>query len=213
MSFQTGFSYEETKWFGAQPNLWSVFGDKDGFRANFSSVDSASRAAGIMAIDTSTNYAWHTSLEYDTRNEDDPFYRSSWRARGSVEWSNPDLDSDFDYTRYRVSVVRYQRLNRRLMAIVRGLYGGSDGVLPMHKQFYLGGLGTLHGYEHKEYSGQNFWLAGVEYRFAFPHSDLAASLMWDLGQVSEVRSFEGAEVKHSVGVALYFGSDFRIANG
>ena len=90
------------------------------------------------------------------------------------------------------------------------LFGGSDGVLPMHKQFYLGGLGTLYGYEHKEYSGQNFWLAGVEYRFAFPHSDLAASLMWDLGQVSDTKSFEGAEVKHSLGVAFYFGSDFKI---
>ncbi|MCD6249011.1 MAG: BamA/TamA family outer membrane protein [candidate division Zixibacteria bacterium] len=208
--FQTGFNYEETKWLDAQSNLWSLFSDDNGFRANFSSVDSATHAVGIEVIDTSTNYTWYASLDYDTQDEDDPYYHSSWTAQGSIEWSNPDLDSDFDYTRYRISVVRHQRLNRHLMAIIRGLYGGSDGILPMHKQFYLGGLGTLHGYEHKEYSGQFFWLAGIEYRFVFPHSDYAASLIWDLGQVSQVRSFEGAEVKHSLGVAIYFGSDFRI---
>lgn len=210
ITFQTGFCYEETKWLDAQPNLWSVFGNDDGFRENFSSVDSAARATGIDEIDTSTNYTWYASLEYSNRDESDLYYRSSWRARGSLEWSNPKLDSDFDYTRLAVSATRYQRLNRRLMAIIRGLYGGSDGVLPMHKQFYLGGLGTLHGYEHKEYTGQYFWLANIEYRFQFPHSDLAASLIWDLGQVSPVSDFAGAEVKHSMGVALYFGSDFKI---
>ncbi len=210
ITLQTGFCYEETKWLDAQPNLWSVFGDDDGFRENFSSVDSAARATGIEEIDTSTNYAWYATLEYGNRDEDDLYYRSSWRASGSVELSSPELDSDFDYTRLTVSATRYQRINRRLMAIIRGVYGGSDGALPMHKQFYLGGLGTLHGYEHKEYSGQYFWLANLEYRFQFPHSDLAASLIWDLGQVSQVSDFAGAEVKHSLGVAMYFGSDFKI---
>jgi outer membrane protein assembly factor BamA len=150
------------------------------------------------------------TAEWDTRDEDDPYYYSAWAVSGLIEYTGPDLDSDFDYTRYRLAVSRHQRLNRRLMVVARSVYGGSEGALPMHKRFYLGGLGTLHGYQHKELSGSRFWMANLEYRIDFPHSDLAASLMWDVGQISPGDSFEGAEVKHSLGAALHIGSKFKV---
>ena len=210
LKLETGFLYEETKWLDARRNLWSIFGGDKLFPENFGSVDSLEREVGIGVIDSSTNSAFYGQVSYDTRDEKEPYYYSGWAVLGELELSGPRLNSDFDYTRYRLSVTRLQKLHRRITAIVRGVYGGSDGVLPMHKRYYLGGLGTMYGYRHKEYSGSHFWLANFEYRVDFPRSDLAASLMWDFGQTSEKSSFEEAEVKHSLGVAVYIGSDFKI---
>ena len=210
LNLETGFLYEETNWLDAQRNLWSVFGGDGKFSDNFGSVDSVSRLAGRGVIDSGANCALFGKVSYDTRSEDEPYYYSGWAVLGELERSTPDLDSDFDCTRYRLSVVRHQKLNRRITAIMRGVYGGSDGLLPMHKQFYLGGLGTMYGYRHKEYSGSYFWLANLEYRIDFPRSDFAASLMWDMGRISGKSDFEGSEVKHSLGVAVYIGSDFKI---
>ncbi len=207
---ESGYRYEETKWLNARRNLWSLFGGSESFEPNFGSVDSVAREAGIAEIDTSTNASLYGHLTYNTRDEDDPYRYSGYLVEGLFEWSSPDLDSDFDYTRYRLSVTRYQKLYRRAMAILRGVYGGSDGCLPMHRRFYLGGLGTLYGYDHKEFSGNYFWLTNVEYRIDFPHSDLAASVMWEAGQVTENSDFDNVEVKHSLGAALYIGSDFKI---
>lgn len=207
---ESGVRYEETRWLDAERDLWSLFGGDHKFAPNFGSVDSVARTAGIEDIDTGTNYTLYGSFDYDTRDENDPYYYSGWAAKGVFELSNPDLDSDYDYTHYRLSLIRHQKLNRRIIAIIRGVYGGSDGSLPMHKRFYLGGLGTLYGYDHKEFSGNHFWLANIEYRIDFPHSDLAASLRWDVGQISEGSDFGETEVRHSLGVALYIGNAFKI---
>jgi len=207
---ESGFHYEETKWLEAERDLWSLFGGEQTFLPNFARVDSATRAAGILEIDTGTNYSFYGNVTYNGLDKDEPYYYPGWVAEAVLEWSSPDLDSDFDYTRYRLSVARYQKLHRRIMLIVRGVYGGSEGYLPMHKRYYLGGLGTMYGYKHKEFSGDRFWLANFEYRVDFPRSDLAASLMWDVGQIGESGNFDDAEVKHSLGVALYIGSEFKI---
>jgi hypothetical protein len=210
LNIETGFRYEETKWLDAERDLWSLLKGEDKFAPNFSRVDSLSRAAGIGQIDSFANASAYMQIGYDSRNIKDPYYRSAWSVQAQIEKSTPDLDSDYDYTRYRLSVARHQKVNRRTMVILRGVYGGSDGVLPMHRRFYLGGLGTLYGYRHKEYSGSYFWMANSEYRIDFPHSDVAASLMWDVGQTAETSSFANSEVKHSLGVSIYCGSDFKI---
>jgi hemolysin activation/secretion protein len=81
----------------------------------------------------------------------------------------------------------------------------------MQKLFYLGGLGTLHGYRHKEFMGSRFWMLNSEYRIDFPRSDLAASLSWDVGQVSADSHFGiEDEVRHSLGASLYFGNDLKL---
>ena len=210
LDIEAGFRYEETKWLDAHRNLWSLFAGEDNFAPNFGRVDSLSRAIGIEQIDSAANASLYAEVSYDTRDPHDPYYRSGWAANLVLENSSPDLNSDFDYTRYRLMAARYQKVTRRTMLLVRGVYGGSDGLLPMHRRFYLGGLGTLYGYKHKEYSGSYMWMVNTEYRVDFPHSDLAASLMWDFGQVAETAGFDRAEVKHSLGVSMYVGSDLKI---
>ncbi len=211
LELYTGYYYEETKWFEAERDLWSLFGGDKKFPSNFSSVDPAFREQGIADIDSLTDAGFFLNAAFDTRDEDDPFEYSAWSAGLRFGWSAPGLDSDYDYRRYQVSASRFQNLNRRLMLIIKGTYGGSDGYLPMHKQFYLGGLGTVRGYRHKEYMGTRFWMLNTEYRIDFPRTDLAASLHWDVGRIAKGTKFvDDDEVKHSLGVSAYIGNDFKM---
>jgi len=93
----------------------------------------------------------------------------------------------------------------------RLIIGGSCGELPMHRQYYLGGLGSLHGYEHKEFSGENFWLSNIELRYHIGMMDMAAAILWDAGQTTDDKLLsDNSEVKNALGLALYLGSDLKL---
>jgi hypothetical protein len=211
LTLEGGYRYEDTRWFPARNNLWSLFGGDKRFADNFGSVNLIYRDQGIAEIDTTTNVALFANVTWDTRDKETPLEYSGWVASGAFEWSHPDISSDFDYRRYKAELTRLQRLNRRIMLIVRGTYGASDGYLPMYKRFYLGGIGTLHGYRHKEYMGTRFWMVNTEYRLEFPRTDLALALSWDVGQISNTSKFgSDDDVRHSLGLSLYVGDDFKM---
>ncbi|MCK4830441.1 hypothetical protein KA005_82755, partial [bacterium] len=106
ITFKTTYLNEETNWPEAQPHLWSMFGGDKLFRNNYSSVEKSIRTSLADEIDTTTNAVMHTTLDLNTLDPDDPFSNSAWHITGSIEWSNPDLGSDFDYKRYKLSVRR-----------------------------------------------------------------------------------------------------------
>lgn len=211
LTVECRYRYEETKWLPANPNLWSLFGGDKKFGDNFARVPYPYRLDGIREIDTTTNAGLTWAVDYDTRDEDDPFDRSAWHVTANLEWSHPDLSSDFDYRRYTLSVRRYQEIHRHAMLLLKGIYGGSDGYLPMYKRFYMGGLGSLRGYKHKEFMGSRFWTATVEYRIAFPKTDVAVSVFWDGAQIAnDARLDRDVETRHDLGLALYLGKDFKV---
>lgn len=209
---EIGYRYDETGWLKAHRNLWSLFGGDKLFPRNYHRVDEPLRSQGIAELDSTTNAFVTLAASYDSRDLENPFDFAAWAVDGWLEWSNPDFSSDFDYRRYQLNVRRYQPVNRRTMLLARLVVGGSDGYLPMYKRFYLGGLGTVRGYKHKEYTGTRFWLANGEYRFRFPHSDVAVSLMYDVGQIAnDAKLSNDIEIKQSLGGALYIGDDFHIS--
>jgi len=206
------FRLEETRWLNAHSHLFSLFGGAKLFRDNFSTVDSTFRETGIAELGSTTNSNLSATIRWDTRDADKPRSQSAWVANANMEWSTPDLDSDFDYRRYLIDIRRYQKVNRRTTLLLRGMYGGSDGYLPMYKRFYVGGLGTLRGYKHKEFIGSRFWMTNAEYRVDFPRTDVAMSVLWDAAQITEDSKLsDSAEVKHSLGIAIYIGDDFRVS--
>lgn len=211
LNLQSGYRFEDLRYLEAERDLWSLFGGSKKFGYNFASVPPELREAGAEEIDTSSNGAVFANFMYDTRDTSSPFTFSAWTFAGELEWSSPDFESDFDYRRYRLTAIRYQRLNRRLMLIVRGMFAASDGNLPMHKQYFLGGVGSLHGYKHKEYTGSRFWMVNTEYRMNFPRTELAVALSWDVGQISQGTAFsELDEVKNSLGMSVYLGDDVKV---
>ena len=214
IKFNGGYRIEETKWLKAHYNLWyfgAIFGGDKEFSRNFERVHEPFRTSGTEEIDSLRNRAFFASLTFDTRREENVFRRSSWFVKGDFEWSTPDLDSDYDYRRYSIRAVRYEKITRHTMLISRFMYGGSDGYLPMYKRFYLGGLGTLRGYKHKEYLGTRFWMANAEYRLKIPRSDIALGLFYDAGQIAnETKLTSDIEIKQNIGVSVYFGEDVKI---
>jgi hypothetical protein len=211
LKLESRYRFEQTKWLEAHSQLWSLLGGNKRFPPNFYRVDTRFRENSIAEIDTTQNGYLYSRVEFDTRLPEDPFRRSAWHITGDIEWSHPDLNSDFDYQRYTITVRRYQKIHRRVMLLVRGMFGGSAGYLPMYKRFFLGGLGTLRGYKHKEFMGTRFLMANVEYRIYFPRTDLAASIFWDGAQIAnETRLTREIEVKHSLGVGVLFDNDLRI---
>ncbi len=212
LTVETGYENQDTRWLDARRHLWSLFGGSKLFSENFSTVSEPYRTAGINEIDSTVNAVWYTSVVWDSRDVDDPFDRSGWYATGDFEWSSDNFNSDFDYRRYTLGLRRYQKINRQAMVIGRLMYGGSDGYLPMYKRFFLGGLGTLQGYDHKEFMGTRFWMANAEYRIQFPRVETALALFWDAGQIANESKLNGdIDIKQDLGLALYIEDDFRVS--
>ena len=206
------FRVEDTKWLDAHPRLWAIFGGHKRFRDNFSTIEPAARAVGKQDIDGKTVAGPVFAANYDTRSTQGIFDSSGWAISGQLEWSLKDWNSDYDYRRYTIGVTRYQRIRRESILLMRAMLANSDGYLPIHKRYYLGGLGTLQGYGHKEYSGSRFWMVNSEYRVTIPGSDIALSALWDVGQIADNSPLNGSvEVKHSIGLAGYIGSGFRLS--
>ena len=98
-----------------------------------------------------------------------PDYRTKhgWRGNFSVEYADKRFNSDFNFNLYHFTIVRYNQLlsNHNLDFRLEGAF--SDGPLPRQRLLYLGGVGTLHGYDFKEFVGDNTLLFNVEYRVHF----------------------------------------------
>ena len=211
ISLETRYRFEKTNWLNSHPGLWAILGADKDFDANFETVPELYRFSSITEIDTTENGSITLKLNFDNTHKEKPFEHSGIYFDIAYEKSHPDFNSDFDYTRYQTTFTRLQKINRRTLLKLSGTYGTSDGYLPMYKKFYLGGLGTLRGYNHKEYMGNKFWMTNIEYLLNFPRSDFGLSLFWDAGQITEGDNFsDDDEVKQNIGVGLLFDDNFRI---
>lgn len=203
-TYKIGYRYDDTRWLPAHRNLWSLFGGSKLFPENFSTVESTYRNFGVFETDNTVNATIYLEAEFDDRVSALDENISGWGLYGKFEWSNPDFSSDFDYRRYLISVARYQSINKYTSIRVHAEYAGSDGYLPMYKRFFLGGLGTLWGYKHKEFSGSRYWLANTEYWVNLPTNfESNLFLFWDVGRISNTAGFEDTdEVRNDIGAGL-----------
>ena len=108
-----------------------------------------------------------SSLRGTRQMQNDYRTKHGWRGNFSLEYADERLNSDFNFNLYHFTIVRYNRLlsNHNLDFRLEGAF--SDGPLPRQRLLYLGGVGTLHGYDFKEFVGDNTLLFNVEYRVHF----------------------------------------------
>ncbi len=210
LSLGTEYRNERTRWFDAHRNLWSLFGRGKKFGENFGTVPTSYREQGRGDIEARTLAFVRVHADYHTGDSEGRPRPSSWNLSGEFELSQRGLKSDFNYRRYSLNVRRYQRFNRYTILLAKLSAGNSDGYLPMHKRYFLGGLGTLHGYSQDEFMGTRYWMANAEYRISFSSTEFAVSFLWDLAQIADDRKLGQAEVRHSLGVALAFDNYFKI---
>jgi Surface antigen variable number repeat len=102
----------------------------------------------------------------DRLNEPDGRRRplALWQVDWTSEIATPDaFDSDFDFNRHIISA-RGRLLASPHQEFAARLIGGwSGGSLPPQRQFAIGGIGSVHGYEFKENVGDTLALLNLEY--------------------------------------------------
>ncbi|NMC43063.1 MAG: BamA/TamA family outer membrane protein, partial [candidate division Zixibacteria bacterium] len=206
-NLEIGYLSENQKWLDAHPKLWSLFGSKE-FRGNFSSVPYPFLPASLADFDDKQVTSLTVTATADTRDDEkDP--ERGWMGSLAYEYSPGDWKGDFDFGRFEARLKRYQPLNRYLAVRLTGAYGRVDGdQIPLDRRFFLGGLGTVHGYRHKAYLGNEYFLVSAEYRFRIPRSETVPFIQFDGGKIGADRISGNDPWYSAIGVGIAFGPSF-----
>lgn len=135
-----------------------------------------------------------------------------WQGYFSLEYAGRRIGGDFDFTLYRFSITRYNRLSRNQTFDFRLSGGFSDSFLPAQRTLYIGGVGTLRGYDFKEFMGDNMLLLNVEYRLKLENIvTLYLVAFCDWGYTWEHKQKINLENSHTaVGIGAQLGDNVRI---
>lgn len=107
-----------------------------------------------------------------------------WRVDWTSEISTPGaLQSDFDFQRHIVAGRAELPMTTHQDFNVRVIGGWSDGVLPPQRQFAIGGIGSVHGYDFKEQIGDTMALLNLEYTLG-DRTGLRAIGFMDIGKAT-----------------------------
>ena len=140
----------------------------------------------------------------------------NWDAEIRAEWNSTLFNDEMpSYERYIISVSRYQPLGRNDDLNFRVRYGTTNGSVPLQKKFDLGGIGSLRGYEYKEFQdGDKMAMLNVEYttdveeiaglEFLPIFDDYLIALFMDAGVVwSDKRDLpDRSEFMRNIGVGI-----------
>lgn len=211
-TFEIGYLAEEERWLNGHPLLWSLFGARE-FRDNFSSVPYSVLTVHRDDFD-SENVVTSLQLRYTLDTRDDEKHPSrGWLGFASYEYSPQRWKGDFDFRRFEAELSRYQPLGRYLSTHLTGAYGYEEGSrIPLNRYFYLGGLGTIHGYRHKEFMGTEYLLLSGDYMIDIPHSDFSPFIQFDGGKIAP----EGSRLSSdgtwysSIGIGVDFQKSVRL---
>ena len=147
---------------------WSLFGGDESFRPN-------------PPIDDGDMKSYVISYTLDHRRGVTCITKGAW-IRLYMEKAGYGLGGDFEFTTLFLDARNYVKLNP-CQAIRYRLMAGSrtDGHLPMQREFYVGGIGTLRGHDYKELTGDQVILGNIEYS-PYVDDDLGVFLFIDSGK-------------------------------
>ncbi len=207
-NLEIGYLAEDHRFFRAHPRLWAVFGAKQ-FRSNFSALP-LTQSEKYEAVDRKGISSLKAKLTIDTRNDVDRT-RRGWLASAEYENSSTDGNGDYNFDRYEFRAMRFQPLSRYHTIHLGAAYGRIENdLVPLQRLFYLGGLGTIHGMDHKEQFGKEFILTTASYRFMIPGSDLMPFVQYDGGRIGAERLGPGQTWFNSVSLGIDFDYKFRL---
>jgi outer membrane protein assembly factor BamA len=199
---------------------YAVFRDGgDEFRPNQQAAPGDLRAV-VLGYTLDTRGFERESLErtYERHLFTSLFGTTGARRPGvRLEWTSelaPEgLGGDFDFTRHIVNARGYAQFGPHGFR-VRGLAGGSSGVLPPQRQFALGGIGSVHGYSFKEAAGDGMFLFNAEYRLGSrtPTSGARLLAFFDAGRVWDPVAGSRDDWLHGIGGGFEIG-EFRVEFG
>jgi hypothetical protein len=122
----------------------------------------------------------------DGKHDLAPIWRVDWTSELSEAGA---FGSDFDFRRHIVTGRARLAISEHQTFGIRAIGGWSDGVLPPQRQFAVGGIGSVHGYDFKEQVGDTLALVNLEYELGWRHG-LRGIGFFDAGRAT-VRSMSG----------------------
>ncbi len=175
------------------------------------------------------------TFQYDLNNITDSV---GWHNTLFIEHSNTAMGSDFDFTRLLLHLRRTYRLGNNRIRI-RYLFGFSNSVLPIQRQFVIDGIGGLRGYPWRKqesdseglityksghtsspyaFAGDRGFLLNVEYHYRLSNlfswgvfKNAFAIVFLDEGQIWNASDLEYTfDPKGNVGIGLQFGENDAI---
>jgi outer membrane protein assembly factor BamA len=184
---------------------WSLFRRGTAFRDNPPIIDPLAGEASLHALEGS----YTLDLREDGESEHPGRgFMARLSAESAGRWG---LGGDFRYDRYMADLRHYSKLGPDLFLDVRlvgglldparGTTEGAGYVYPAHKEFYVGGIGTLPGYPYKTFRGERMVLANTEYRIGDDPSFLLTADAGDAWTPAE----RGFELHTDAGTGFEFG--------
>lgn len=149
---------------------YSFFRDDAAYRPNLQVADEHVNAFVLgYTFDTRPLTRAGQAATYHRHLKDSLFGTALRQAPGlRLEWTSEiaghGLGGDAAFDRHIVNARGYLPLSSRTLLSMRGLFGFSDGTLPLEREFALGGIGSVHGYGFKEAVGTGMALFNAEYR-------------------------------------------------
>jgi surface antigen-like variable number repeat protein/surface antigen Omp85-like protein len=138
-----------------------------------------------------------------------------WRIDWTSEISEPGaFGSDFDFRRHIVTGRTRLAVSEHQVFAARAIGGWSGGVLPPQRQFAIGGIGSVHGYDFKAQTGDSLALLNLEYEVGW-RGGVKAIGFFDAGRVTNTFALDPHAVAPWLkGVGFGFGvSDCRVEFG
>jgi hypothetical protein len=217
-STEVGLTYDEDLTFGLgytaakMENLKrtakkAIFGGDKKFRENWSTVLYDSVALAGVEGDLKEI---ELKLNLDTRdNEEEP--ESGIFTNLAFKKALDSDSADFEYEMLDAELKYYMPLATDQTFFFRIRVGYSDDDLPLFRRYFIGGIGSLRGYEYKEFQGNRYVLFNADYIWRFFDSSLGAGVFFDAGKAAFTGGeFEDEDLKTNIGVALLLGDGFRI---
>jgi outer membrane protein assembly factor BamA len=149
---------------------YSFFRDAAVYRPNPLVADQRVNALVLgYTFDTRPLSAAGQAVTYQRHLNDSLFGTSLRQAPGlRVEWTSEvagrGLKGDAQFDRHILNTRGYLALSSHTLLSMRGLFGFSNGTLPLEREFAIGGIGSVHGYGFKEAAGTGMTLFNAEYR-------------------------------------------------
>jgi outer membrane protein assembly factor BamA len=148
---EIGFKYLDDEYSSLERKTnWSLFGGDKHFRLN-------------PLIDDGDMKSYIISYTLDKRSNIRCLTSGPW-IRLSMERAGYDFGGDFEFTTLFLDARNYVKLGPSQFIRYRLMAGSrTEGSLPLQKEFYVGGIGTLRGHDYKELTGDQMMLGNIEY--------------------------------------------------
>jgi hypothetical protein len=184
----------------------AIFGGDKKFRENWSTIlpdsgDIVGIAGDLKEVGLKLGYDSHP----DKRK---PFLPG---LNALVEWRKTVDAADFDYQVATVEAGALLPIATNQLVVLRGRGGYSNDYLPLFRRFFIGGIGSLRGYEYKEFQGNRCLLLSGEYIWRFYRSDFGAGIFLDSGKAAlSDRAFRTGGLKTDIGISFLVEDIFRL---